>query len=57
MPVILDLVQVILDLLLHGRLLVREALELGLHDAHVVLEEPSAVDDVAGRGVQDLGVY
>ena len=46
-PVVVDLIYVVLDLLIHRRLLVRQPLKLAPDDAHLVLQQPSPIDDVS----------
>lgn len=56
LPIILNLLLIVLDLLMHRQLLVRQPLELALHDARVVLEQTPSRDDVACARVEDLVV-
>ena len=53
-PVVGNLVQVILDLLVHRRLLVRQPLQLAPHDAGVILQQPLPRLDVLRAEVEDL---
>lgn len=56
MPIVINLVDVVLDLILHRLLLVRQSLELAPHDARVVFEQSPPGHDVACAAVEDLGI-
>lgn len=45
-PVILNLLLIILDLLPHRTLLVCQPLEFAFHDPHLILQHPPSLDDV-----------
>lgn len=53
-PVVGDLVHIILNLLIHRRLLVRQPLQLAPHDPRVILQEPLPRLDVPGTQPQHL---